>query len=205
MNNFGSSIEMTNRKPYYFSLCSLGLLIVLLQTLGCKKEYSYEGGNLIVQKDSILLPSVPVNNIPGCITCKVTDELLLGKWNFKTGNVFLCGSVTSAGIIAGKTAFTFFGPSACSNDTGLVMTIYLPVALDRDRFNIPISKAAFYYYDNNATKDILISLQAAPFSATIKSFIFETGIATGTFNGTVFKPNGDTAFVNEGNYKIKLR
>ncbi len=196
---------MTNRKQYYFFLFSLGLSLLLLQTVGCKKEYSYEGGNLIVQKDSILLPTVPVNNIPGCTTCNVTDELLLGKWNFKTGNAFLCGSVTAAGMIAEKTAFTFFGPSACSNDTGLVMTIYLPLSLDRDRFNIPISKVAFYYYDNNSTKDILISLQAAPFSATIKSFIFETGIATGTFNGTVFKSNGDTAFVNEGNYKIKLR
>ncbi len=193
---------MTDRKQYFFFL---GLIMLLMQTLSCKKEYSYEGGNLIVQKDSILLPTVPVNNIPGCTTCNVGDELLLGKWNFKTGNSFLCGSITAAGMIAEKTAFTFFGPSACSNDTGLVMTIYLPVSLDRDRFNIPISKAAFYYYDNNSTKDILISLPAAPFSATIKSFIFETGIATGTFSGTVFKANGDTAFVNEGNYKIKLR
>jgi hypothetical protein len=196
---------MTNLKQYYFFLFSLGLSLLLLQTAGCKKEYSFEGGDLIVQKDSILLPTVPVNNIPGCTTCSIADELLLGKWNFKTGNAFLCGSVTAAGMIAEKTAFTFFGPSACSNDTGLVMTIYLPVSLDRDRFNIPISKAAFYYYDNNSTRDILISLQTAPFSATIKSFIFDTGIATGTFSGTVFKANGDTTFVTEGNYKIKLR
>ncbi len=179
--------------------------MLLLQTLGCKKEYSYEGTDLLIKKDSILLAPPPINNLPGCSICKVTDELFLGSWNFKTGSSFLCGSVTAAGMIAEKTAFTFFGPSACSIDTGLVMTIYLPISLDRDRFNIPISKVAFYYYDNNATKDILISLQAAPFSATIESFIYTTGIATGTFNGTVFKPNGDTAFVSGGNYKIKLK
>jgi len=197
---------MTDRKQYYFFVYFLVLQIVLLQ-YGCKKEYSYEGGPITVIPDTII-PPVIINTFPQCSLCKATDNLLLGKWNFKTGNSFICGIVDGSGFIGGnsdKRIFTFFGPSACSIDTGLVMTIYLPISLDYDMYDVYISQAAFYYYDHNAPKDIFISLSAAQFSATIKSYISATGIATGTFSGTVFKPNGDTAFVTDGNYKVKLK
>lgn len=196
---------MTGKKKYYFFILFFLLQIILLQS-GCKKEYSYEGGPaLVITHDSVVVPPVIVNTLPGCSLCRPADELILGKWNFKTGNSFICGSVDASGFIAEKTAFTFFGPSACSIDTGLVITIYLPVILDQDRNNIFINKAAFYYYDHHAATDILISLQTAQFSATIDSYIYATGIATGRFSGTVFKPNGDTAFVRNGNYKVKVK
>jgi len=196
---------MTARKQYYFFVFFLVLQIVLLQT-GCKKEYSYEGGAIPVIHDTISHP-VPINKFPQCSLCKSTDEMVLGKWNFKTGNSFICGTADGSGFIGGydKKIFTFFGPSACSIDTGLVMTIYLPVPLDHDMYDVSVSQAAFYYYDHNAPKDIFISLSAAQFTATVKSYIYSTGIATGTFSGTVFKPNGDTAFVTDGNYKVKLK
>ncbi len=196
---------MKDRKQYCFFALFLGLQILLLQATGCKKEYSYEGGNLTIQKDSVLIPPVPVNPFPGCSSCKVTDDLLLGKWNFKTGNSFICGTVDGSGFIGDKRAFTFFGPSVCSIDTGLVMTIYLPFSFDEDKFNVAIDNVAFYYYDHNAPKDIFISLSTAQFSAIIQSFIYATRIATGTFRGTVYKPNGDTAFVSEGKFKVKLK
>jgi hypothetical protein len=195
---------MNDRKQYYFYIFFLVLQITLLQTTGCKKEYSYEGGDLTVRIDS-MLPPPPVKDFPVCSSCRVTDDLSLAKWNFKTGNAFLCGVVNEAGIDFEKTAFTFFGPSACSIDTGLVMTIYLPIILDKDRFNITTTKVAFFYYDHHATKDIFISQPTTLFSVTLQSFIYATGIATGTFNGTVFKPNGDTAFINEGKFEVKLR
>ena len=194
---------MINRKQYYFFVFFLGLQ-TLLQT-GCKKEYSYEGGDITIQKDSILQPPLPVKGFPGCSSCRVTDELVLGKWNFKTGNTFVCGSVDAAGIDYEKTAFTFFGPSKCSIDTGLVMTIYLSAPLNGDKFDITTTKAAFFYYDHHATKDIFISQPATLFSVTIQSFIYATGILTGSFNGTVFTPNGSMVSVSEGKFKIKLR
>ena len=194
---------MTGRKQYYFLVFFL-ILQMFLQT-GCKKEYSYEGSDLTISKDSLLPPPLPVKAFPGCAACKVTDELVLGKWNFKTGNTFLCGSVDAAGIDFEKTAFTFFGPSACSIDTGLVMTIYLSAPLDGDKFDITTTRAAFFYYDHHAPKDIFISQPSTLFTVTIQSFIYATGIATGTFSGTVFKPNGDKASVSEGKFKVKLR
>ena len=198
---------MTNRKQYYFLFFFLILQIILLHSTGCQKEINYEGGDSILKKDSILPIPHPVKEFPVCSSCRVSDDLLLSKWNFKTGNSFLCGDVdkAGAGIDAEKKAFTFFGPSACSLDTGLVMTVYLPITLDEDRFNITTTKAAFFYYDHHATKDILISQPATLFSVTIQSFIYATGIATGTFKGTVFKPNGDMVFIDEGKFKIKLR
>ncbi len=181
------------------------LQIVFLQITGCKKEYSYEGGNLTIIKDSIQLPPVFVKEFPVCSSCKASDDLVLSKWNFKTGNSFVCGVVDAAGMVFEKTAFTFFGPSACSIDTGLVMTVYLPLAFSEDRFNVTTNKVAFFYYDRNATKDIFISQPATEFSVTIQSFIYATGVATGTFKGTVFKPNGEIAFIGEGKFKIKFR
>ena len=85
------------------------------------------------------------------------------------------------------------------------MTIYLPITLDEDRFDITTTKVAFFYYDKHAPKDIFISQPTTLFSVTIQSFIYATGIATGTFNGTVFKPNGDMVFISEGKFKVKLR
>lgn len=197
---------MTNKKQYYFFVLFLGLQIVLLQTTGCKKEYSCEGGcKVVIQRDSVIGPPVISPTFPGCSSCKAADELVLSKWNFKTGNTFVCGSVDNAGFIGEGKAFTFFGPSACSIDSGVVFTVYLPAILDHDVYNETINNVAFYYYDHHATKDIFISMSPKPFTVNIQSFISSTRIMSGSFSGTVFKPNGDTAVISDGKFKIKLK
>jgi hypothetical protein len=205
---------MKHRKQYSLLAFLFVLQVILLQNAGCKKEYSCEGCFSTTTVDSIPIP-IPIptpppapGSFPQCSLCKASDELLLSRWSFKTGNSFICGVVNNAGagIDPEKKAFTFFGPSACSNDTGLVMTVYVPVVLNRDRFNVKASRVAFYYYDNNATKDIFISLPtSAPFFLNLESFIYATGIASGTFGGIVYKPNGDTASIYDGKFKIKLK
>lgn len=198
-------MAMIFREKYIFSFSVLILLIALLQT-GCKKEYSYEGGPApVITHDSIITPHVTVNTFSGCSLCKATNDLSLSTWNFKIGNSYLCGTVDGAGIDFKKTAFTFFGPSAYSIDTGLVMTIYLPLPLNEDKFNIITTKTAFFYYDHHAANDILISRPATAFTVTLKSFIYATGICTGNFYGTVFKPNGDAVIISDGNFKIKFK
>ena len=197
---------MGQLKQYYFLILLFCLQILLLQTTGCQKEYSYEGGDSTAMRiDSVIPPPVPVNGFPACSLCRVNDDLSLSKWNFKTGNSYVCGVIDNAGIDHEKKAFTLFGPSACSIDTGLVMTIYLQPTLDHNLFNITSIKTSFFYYDRNATKDIFISLPTEPFSVYIESFIYATGIITGTFNGTVFKPNGVTAYISEGKFEAKLK
>src|SRR5204863_5277369 len=122
---------MIQRKQYISFAFILVPQILLILAVGCKKDYSCEGCHSTTTIDSIAL-SVSPGTFPQCSLCHPADELLLSTWNFKTRNSFLCGIVSAAGagIDPEKKAFTFFGPSACSIDTGLVMTVYLSVPLD---------------------------------------------------------------------------
>jgi len=206
---------MTFSKLYYFLTVFLVLSMLTFQNIRCTKEYSYEGRDTAIstsntpmpQKDSITTSQDTTKLFPQCAKCHSSDSLKVGSWNFKAGNSYLCGSTTNSGFFGGnsKMDITFFGPSACSVDTGLVISAYLPVALDRDRFNITTTQAAFYYYDHNAPEDILDSRSEAVFSISVGSFIYATGVATGTFSGKVFKANGDTVIVSEGNYKVYIK
>ena len=199
---------MKRTKQYHLLAFAFLLPILMLQNTGCYKEYSFEGGDTArVVRDTASPGPVAIKEFPTCSLCNPLNELSTGQWSFTTGNSFLCGGVTNSGFIGGysKKDFTLFGPSACSVDTGLVISAYLSVPLDQDRFNVTTARAAFYYYDNHATNDILISLPPAPFSVTVQSFIYSTGIATGTFSGTVYKANGDTAFITSGKFKILLK
>lgn len=200
---------MKRIKQYHLLALAFLLPVLMLQNTGCYKEYSYEGGDTArIVRDTTASPGpVVVKEFPACPLCNSSTELSTGQWSFKTGNSFLCGGVTNSGFIGGysKKDFTLFGPSACSVDTGLVVSAYLSVPLDQDRFNLTTVSAAFYYYDNHAAKDILISLAPAPFSVTVQSFIYATGIATGTFSGTVYKANGDTAVITAGKFKVRLK
>jgi hypothetical protein len=182
------------------------LPILLLQTTGCRKEYSFEGqDSTVVKIDSVPLPFL--FKFPPCSFCKINDPLQEGHWNFKTVNSsYVCGEVTDAIITSDKSAFTFFGPSACSIDSGMVITAYLdPVKLEGDMYNITTNKVAFYYYDHNATAYIYVSRTGVSFKLTIDSYISSTSIATGTFSGGAFRVNGEFAYVEEGKFKIKLR
>jgi hypothetical protein len=202
---------MKHLKRYYFLLLLLALPILLLHSTGCVKEYSFEGA----PQDTISIPvhdTIPSDTVissvtlPPCDLCNPSDEIATGQWSFKTGNSYTCGSFTNSGFFGGnlKNAFTFFGPSACSVDTGIVVSVYLPLPLDQDRFDLDASQTAFYYYDHNATKDIFISQPTAVFTVTVNSFIYATGIATGTFSGKVFTANGDTAYITDGRFKAPL-
>lgn len=199
---------MKRTKQYHLLALAFFLSILMLQNTGCYKEYSFEGRDTArIVRDTASPAPVVVKEFPTCSLCNPSNDLSVGQWNFRTGNSFLCGGVTNSGFIGGysKKDFTLFGPSACSVDTGLVISAYLSEPLDRDRFNLTTDQTAFYYYDDHAVKDILISLLPAPFSVTVQSFIYATGIATGTFSGTVYKANGDTAIITDGKFKVKLK
>ena len=199
---------MYTKKLYYFLALLFFLPVLLVQNTGCYKEYSFEGIDTTgIVRDSVSQgPVAVVKEFPDCSLCDINSSLSVGQWNFKAGNSFLCGGITNSGFIGGysRTDFTLFGPSACSEDTGIVISAYLSVPLDRNRANLT-ARAAFYYYDHHAPKDILESLPSAPFSVTVQTFDYATGIVTGTFSGTVYKANGDTATVTDGKFKVTLK
>jgi hypothetical protein len=132
---------------------------------------------------------------------------LTGTWNFETANAYLCGTFINSVFLSGyskKLTLLFFGRSGCPVDTGMVVSVYLPIPLDQERYNIASGISAFYSDDNTASQDIFITRQSTGFTVTVQSFILSTGIATGIFSGTVYKPSGDTVHITDGKFKAKL-
>ena len=169
---------------------------------GCVKEYSYERRDSVIVTDTIK----PGDTAPWiCPACIGRDTLLESKWSFHNWNVFFCGSIDTAIVNPERTAFTFFGPSACSVDTGMIISAFLEgIVLNKDLYNFTSQDGAFYYYDNVRQTTIFISRQTNPFSVTIDSYIHQTRMATGTFNGPIFRTNGGASYVFSGKFKVKL-
>lgn len=183
------------------------LFVGTVEHWGCKKEYSYEGGDVPINDTSIITDSVampPKDTTISCHLCNEADSLTIGSWRFRNNQSLFCGTTTDAGFISEST-FTFFGPSACSQDSGMVITVYLPITFTEDKFQTTSSDVAFYYYDHKSTTDLFIKLPPLPFSVLIESYTHLTGIAIGTFQGVVYKRNGDTTTITDGKFKVRLK
>ena len=189
------------------------LLVLLVYTTACEKEYSYEGGAIpppvIVPVDSIQPADsthVDPGELPTCPFCVNTGDIPVSSWSFKTGNSLLCGKVDTAIILSlERNTFTFFGPATCGTDTGLIFTVSLnPNSLDRNIENIAASNTVFYYYHTNEPY-ILISAANQPFMLTITTYNQSTKIATGTFSGQGYRQDGRAVNVTDGKFKIKLQ
>jgi hypothetical protein len=176
-------------------------LFFLLSIAGCKKEYSYEGGNVPVIRDSV------INNTPKphtCSSCIGADNYIEGKWSFYNADAFYCGIIDTAIATPDRNGFTFFGPSSCSLDSGLVLTINIePNFLTKDLFNVTTIRAGLYYYDNIGLTHPFVTQPGFTFSFIIDSYIHQTKMMTGRFSGTVFKPNGEATNLF-GKYKVKM-
>jgi len=181
-------------------ILAVSLLLLLIFNSGCAKEYSYEGGNVIT--DTVNPPNPVAWVCPDCIG---KDTQIESKWSFHNDNFFYCGTIDTAIVNPERTGFTFFGPSSCSIDSGMVITVYLDgYVLNKDINNITTQKAGFYYYDNVTPTIMLITRQAIPFTVTIDSYIHQTRMATGTFGGTVYRTNGASSYISSGKFKVKL-
>jgi hypothetical protein len=169
---------------------------------GCRKEYSYEGGDMApVINDTVVNNTTQPYMCPGCVGA---DDYIDGKWSFYNGSNFFCGIVDTAIAAPARDGFTFFGPSTCSADSGLVMTINIePTILNKDVFNSTTIKAGMYYYDNAAQTYPFMTQPGLYFSLTIESYIHQTRIMTGKFSGYVFRANGQQTNLS-GKFKIKV-
>lgn len=201
------------QKILYSVLIILLLCTQLPGTMGCIKEYSFEGAvvdTTIIPTDTIPLPVDSTTNMeyefPVCDSCKNIEGYNLGKWSYKTGKSVLCGNITAAIRSPDSSAFTFFGPSACSLDTGVIFTVYLDEnKLNKDLSNIGSSKVIFYYYDNVSHKDIFTSENYAMITVTIDSYNHATGIARGRFYGITIRKDASAATIEDGKYEVKFK
>jgi hypothetical protein len=183
----------TNTVPF---ICLLFLF------MSCTKEYSFERKpDLIFVTDTI----TKVNNIPTCLLCIGANNTVMKKWSFKQKNSIQCGEIDTAIITPNRNAFTFFGPSSCSSDTGLVITAYLdPIKLDKDVFNFTTNHVAFYYYDHVKPSYIFMVRPPLSFSLTIESYIHQTGIIKGSFSGSAFKDDNSLGLLESGKFSLQL-
>ena len=175
--------------------------IISIIFFSCKKEYSYEAGNTTIIVDT------GATNIPKpyiCPSCIGNDNFIEGKWSFYNGSDFYCGIIDTAIAAPARNGFTFFGPSACSADSGLVLTINTePALLNQDVFNSTTTKVGMYYYDNAAQTYPFITQPAFQFSVTIESYIHQTRLMTGRFSGIVVKAAGGQTSL-QGKFKVKV-
>ncbi len=205
-NYFYQALSML-RKSFYKIFILITICVQVSGFYSCTKEYSYEGGLAI---DTIPAPihdtiPKPVNNFPSCPACSSVNTSDTLFWSFKYNAALLCGSVTNSVITPERNGFTFFGPSKCSLDTGLVMTVFLdPVALDMDKLNINSTNVALEYYDNTTLSDIFISNRHL-LSFTIDSYVHGKGIAKGSFEGNVKLKDGTLKPITDGKFTIHFK
>ncbi len=200
------------QKIIHSILFILLLCMQLSGTTGCIKEYSFEGAAVdttAIPNDTIPQPVDSATNagyqFPFCDSCKNIAEYSFMKWSYKTGNSILCGNITAAIPSPERNAFTFFGPSACSRDTGIIFTVYLnDIKLNKDLSNITINKVFFYYYDNVSQNDIFISENYMMMTITIDSYDYATGIAKGRFYGITNRKDTAIALIEDGKYEVQF-
>jgi hypothetical protein len=180
------------------------LLVVLFSTGSCLKDYSFERTASPSPVNDDPLPP-PEMILPTCRQCLVQATEGIAKWSFKTGSFVLCGNLTRGIVSPERTGFTFFGPSLCSADSGLIITAYLPpgVKLDSDQQNINTNRCIFQYYEKGKP-DILISKPTPGFLLVIDSYNHQTGIAAGRFNGLSYTAGNRVASITDGKFQVKL-
>lgn len=181
----------------------------------CKKEYSFEGGNagsslpdtIVIIKDT----SKPKDTIaaadfsfPSCASCNENNPLELNEWSFKVGNNYICGFIDTAILNYERTSFTFFGPSYCVPDKGLIFTVYLtPIVLNHTLSDFPVPYAAFYFY-HTGNLNLLSSQTNKSFDLIITHYDNNTKITTGTFSGVAYTKDNKAVEIKDGGFKTHL-
>ncbi len=183
--------------------CSLALFAICLNISSCAKDYSYERQpqDSVIIRDSIP-PPPPL--LASCLLCANATTVKDSSWSFKLEGAWLCGLAEKAIITLERSSFTFFGPSACSGDSGFVASVYLNEPLNSDKTNISAARVAVYYYDGLTPSYVLMSGNTDPFYLVIEKYVHQTGVATGRFNGFAHTENGIRKAIEGGRFKIKF-
>lgn len=189
---------------YRLSCLAAFLFAAVLLWASCKKDYSYEGGNPpVVPPPPVPVPAPPgVAKYPYCASCAGKDGMVMGRWSFKVDTTLFCGRITDAVVSPEKTGFTFFGPSECSEDTGLIMTAFLPVPLTVNRTNVVTQRAALQYYDRTTFIDVFAARTASGMTLNLDSYEHTARTASGRFSGYVYTKGGELVQVKEGKFVI---
>ena len=178
----------------------VALPVWLLLTTGCGKEYSYEWQPELA--NTVVVPQTPAV-VASCHACKTTT-LPDSSWRLTFDGVVYCGVVDKAIITPERTAFTFFGPSFCSPDSGFVASVAIENGrLDSDKTGV-WARLGCYYYDNINQTYLFMSEPSKPLRLTIARYEHQTRTATGTFSGVITDANGVMREVKKGEFHFRF-
>lgn len=187
---------------------TIAILLLVIFLAACEKEYSYEGGGVFIEPgiDTVIVRDTIIPGLlSNCNACTNTTGIATGTWSFKANNAKVCGEIDTAFVLNHqRTVLTFFGPSFCGSDSGLIFTVNLATGLTRDAFNIAASYTAYYYY-RTAHPNILISTAAQPLNLMFTSYDHNLRIATGIFNGTAYTQNGTAVVISDGKFSFVIK
>ena len=183
-------------KKLYHTIGLIAFLLFLIAS--CAKEFSYEKKTITAD------PVKPKPVIHTCTECFGKDSQLLSRWSFYNDTNFYFGQIDTP-IVLDKTGFTFFGPSSCSQDSGIVILVRLgSTDLEHDIYNTSFPNTSFYYYDHIGSTHVFITHYRTGFDFTIDSYNHQTKVAVGSFNGFASRPDGTLAAIHSGKFKVRL-
>lgn len=185
-------------------VCVCCLISAIL--ISCAKEYSFEGGRTPVRNDTVINPPPPPLPSYFCSSCTGHDRYEENRWSFYESNLFFCGIIDTAIAAPQRSGFTFFGPSACSADSGAVFTVTFEngIRLDRDISNVTTPRCSFYYYDNPGQSFLYMNILNVPFTFTIEQYVHQTKMLKGSFTGPVRNGTGAGKNITSGKFQVRL-
>ena len=190
-----------------YLLCCMVLLAFIVP--GCSREYSFEGNDTLNRPvplpidTAAVKDTTPTLQIDSCAGC--ANVFIEGQWFLKLNGTSFCGKIDTAIVSAERNGFTFFGPSTCSPDFGLIITVRLDEnKLNQNLQNLQLIKSSIYYYDNIGGIYVVQSEQGKPFSVVISSYDNITKKAEGSFSGTGYTKEGKAIAITDGRWKTYL-
>lgn len=176
---------------------------------GCSKEYSYEGGPLPDSNNTGLKPDTTKKDSFQFVPCTLCMADSFGKavdtWRIQLPQSKACGNFTRTVITPTRDAFTFFGPSSCSADSGIILnSFWSPLVFDRDLKNVSTQRTAFYYYDKVGNTFMLERKTGQVMTIVIEEYSYSTGIAKGFCFGQAQTADGKLIELSDIRFVIKI-
>lgn len=192
-----------------FFLIAILLTLSWWSSTGCSKEYSYEGGAISDSSNFAPLPDTTRRDSLQFLPCNLCVADSFGKtvdtWRIQLPHSKACGNFTRTVITPTRDAFTFFGPSACSADSGIILnSFWSPLVFDRDLKNVSTQRTAFYYYDRIGNTYVLERKTGQVMTIVIEEYSHSTGIAKGYSFGEAQTANGKLVRVSDIRFVIKI-
>ncbi|HPZ87283.1 MAG TPA: hypothetical protein PLQ32_04205 [Flavihumibacter sp.] len=147
-----------------------------------------------------------VNNLlGGCYSCQPQAALADSSWLIPAGTRWQCGSLTGAVINIERDALTFFGPSACSQDSGLIINAYFKSQpLNQSRLGVRADWASAVYYDNISGQYVFVSKPENKFSL-VANYNHETRELIGEWSGEAVYATGAVGKIRGARFRCQLK